>query len=298
MKKKSGNRNRSARDKQEPLGHGDHWRALGFEGEHLMQLLQLIAQEAEIKGEGPVPWPGETVQRLCHAELSWKELRLAILLGQIPQDEVLKALSAFPVLSRTSTWTLEVDEVCDSYGAFEGVVKATADTGHPLQWFDPYFARDADKWRQLGRVRVGLAGLALSMEPFDPKPIVVREGPRVEELRSELRAEGRLQEAADPELSVTYHTDQMRTLYSSFHDHHEFIGRVLRVAKTGLGSWIQGWRIEIECRHDDFNTGRSLPVYVFPPALGSFEVPKRGDLVSGLLWLQGQYQGPAQDMAC
>lgn len=292
MKKKSTSKSRkrkTSRKTGEPLGHGDHWQALGFEGDDLIRLLEEIAQAAsQVENLNP-PWPGAKMEKLVQMELPWKEISLSLLLGKPPKEESLHVLSAFPILSRTSAWKLKIDGVSDSYGPFEGVVNATADTGHPLQWFDPHFARNAAAWRAGGTVDVNLAGLALSMRRFDAEPYILHEGPRVEELRARLKAEGRHQEAADPQLSVTYGTETLRTIFSSFHDHHEFVGKVLRVAQTGLGSMVKGWRVELECRHDDHGTGRSLPVYVFPPALEAGYLPKKGDLVSGLLWLQGSY---------
>lgn len=282
---------KSAAAQPEPLGHGDHWAAMGFEDEALMRLIQEVAQAATVVHTLEAPWPDGEMEKLVQIELPWKEISLAIILGKPPKQEALNVLSAFPVLSQTTTWTLEIDEVSADYGPFEGVVKATADTGHPLQWFDPHFAQHAATWRAGGSARVGLAGLALSLERFDAEPILIKDGPRIKERRAELKAEGRLDEAKDPKLTVTYRTEKMRTLYSSFHDHHEFVGKVLRVAQTGLGSLVKGWRMELECRHDDHGTGRSLPVYVFPAALEKSYVPKRGDLVCGKLWLQGSYEG-------
>lgn len=298
MKKKSLSRastpqKKRASKKREPLGHGDHWAAMGFEGDALIRLIQEVANAATVLHPLEFPWPGARMEKLVQIELPWKEMSLTVILGKPPEKDELRILSAFPVLSRTTPWVLQIDEVGSDYGLYEGVVKATADTGHPLLWFDPHFAQNATSWRAGGRMQVGLAGMALSMKPYPADPFIIHEGPRVDELRTRLRAEGRAREADDPELSVTYEMDAMRTIFSSFHDHHEFVGKVLRVAKTGLGSLVTGWRIELECRHDDHGTGRSLPVYVFPPSLEEGYVPKRGDLVCGMLWLQGSYFGAA-----
>jgi hypothetical protein len=271
------------------LGHGDHWAALGLEGETLNFFLPEVARAATVVNQFPPPWPEEYFETLVQMELPQPEIIPALILGKSHKDEGFTVLSAFPILGRTTTWTLEIGKVLDSYGPFEGVVRAEADTGHSLQWFAPRFGKESVEWKRGGRVRVGLTGLALSIERFDADAIIIKEGPRVEERRIELRTEGRYTETDDPNLSMTYRTEELRTLFSSHHDHHEFVGRVLRVAKVKCGSLFKGWRMEVECRHDDHGTGASLPVYVFPPALAAGYTPKKGDLIQGMLWLQGTY---------
>ncbi len=278
-------------NKNEPLGHGDHWAALGLEGETLISLLTLTAQEATAMHDFQIPWPQIDFGRLVQLELPNREVIYSVILGKPRNEESLNLLSGFPILCHTSPWILEIFGVEDSYGPFEGVITANADTGHGLEWFAPRFGREAEEWRRGGRMKVGLSGLALSLERFTADPIVIKDGPRIAERREELNAEGRHDEANDPNLTVTFRTEEMRTLYSSFHDHHELVGQVLRVAKVRLAPGLQGWRLEVQCRHDENKTGSKIPLYVFPPALSDGYVPKRGDLIQGTIWLQGTHLG-------
>jgi hypothetical protein len=72
-------------------------------------------------------------------------------------------------------------------------------------------------------------------------------------------------------------------------DHHQIIGRVMSVTAIKPLPQFQGWRLEIECMPDEAASGWRLPVFVFPPALGSDAPPRKGDLVTGTVWLQGSW---------
>lgn len=269
------------------LGHGSHWEALGLEGEPLMQFLQGVVPHAGVVGEFPAPWPGEPCREIVQLELPQGSLAFAAIVGRNNPQQHFEVLSAFPILAHTTEWTVQVDGTSDCYGTVEGTVHGETATDHPLEWFAPRFGIEAAQWREPGRARVKLfAALALAIAPFDAEPIVVTEGPRIDELREELRAEGRHDEADRRDLSVTYETSMMRTIFSSFHDHHEFVGRVCGVRAIRPRPEIHGWRIDLECLPDD-TSERRLPLYVFAAALKNGYMPKRGDLVQGLAWLQG-----------
>lgn len=291
--KKAASTRQTKKSKPEPLGHGDHWEALGLKGDELIPFINTIWQGSRNGRPMPFPWPDEHFEQLFQTEYPQASLIFATLMGVPRKERVLDFISAFPILGHTNEWTLEVNEVLDTYGPYEGVISATVPSGHPLQWFAPYFGFEADQWRQLGKVRVALAGLALSLGKFAAEPIIVTEGPAIQIRRDELRAEGRHDEADDPQLSLTYHTDQMRTLFSSQHDHHEMIGKIIECVPIRPSKEFHGWRLEVECLPPDEGAEIRLPVYVFPPALVEGYTPRRGDLVQGSVWLQGRYVGPA-----
>lgn len=289
--KKPASKRRSKKSKPEPLGHGDHWHALGLHGDELLQFITTTWENSTDVRPMPFPWPGDRFEQLYQAENPQASLTFATLMGVPPQERVLAFISAFPILARTIEWTLQVNEVLDTYGPYEGAISATAPSGHPLQWFAPYFGFEADQWRQCGNVRVALAGLALRLEKFAAEPIIITEGPAIQLRRDELRAEGRHEEADDPHLSLTYHMDEMRTIYSSYHDHHEMIGKIIECAPIRPRAEFHGRRLEVECLPPDQKEGTRLPIYVFTPALADGYTPRRSDLVRGLVWLQGRYVG-------
>lgn len=156
--------------------------------------------------------------------------------------------------------------------------------------FAPRFGFEAADWQKPGPARVAFAALALELGRFAAEPIIIRDGPRIEERRAELRVEGRHAEADDPDLTVTFFTDMLRTFFSSFHDHHEFVGKIRRVRPICPRPEFTGWLLNLECLNNQPETGFIMPLYVFPDSLEEGYIPKRGDLVQGLAWLQGTWK--------
>lgn len=277
----------------EPLGHGDHWQALGMEGEPLIEYVHQLTEEVGEPRLFPAPWPGGEFSKIVLMSAPRASLCFVVLSGVNEQEGTLSLLSAFPELTRTEEWIVDVDGASADYGPYEGVVNATAAAGHGLCFFVPYFGLEAEHWKRQGLTRVALAGLALKLETFDAEPLRITEGPRVEEAKSELRAQGRDAEADDPDFHVTFYMDSLRSLYSLNQDHHQIFGRVLSVTPVKPLPQFRGWRLEVECMPDEAANGCRLPVYVFPPAIGSEAPPRKGDLVTGTVWLQGTWVAAA-----
>lgn len=51
---------------------------------------------------------------------------------------------------------------------------------------------------------------------------------------------------------------------------------------------FQGYILDVEVMPDHLKTGWKIPMYVFPSVLGKYE-PKKGDLIQGTAWLQGEW---------
>jgi hypothetical protein len=283
---------------EQPHGHGDHWQALGLEGDALIEYLEQLMKEADGPVFFPAPWAGAEYGKVIQMRAQCGSLCFVVLSGIDEERKILNLLSAFPTLTKTEEWVVDLEEVSASYGHYEGVVCAKAAAGHWLKFFAPFFGIEADHWRKKGLARVALAGLALKLEKFAAEPIKITAGPLVEEAKRELRAEGKIAEADDPDFHVTVEMDRMRTLYSLNHDHHQIIGRVMSATAIKPLPQFQGWRLEIECMPDEAASGCRLQVFVFPPALGSDAPPRKGDLVTGTVWLQGSWitGEPERDM--
>lgn len=283
-------------NKEKTLGHGDHWAALGVQmDDTLIRTITLPITHGNVAGKFSAPWPNAPCEDIIQYELPQDSLILVALEGLFPETNTLKFLSAFPVLIKTNEWIVQVSRPSDHYGAFEGIVQGKAASGHSLCWFAPRFGFEVDHWRTSGLARVAFAALALRVKHFKAKPIIIRDGLLVDQHREELRAQGRHEEADAPDLEVTIFTKGMRTFYSSFHDHHEFIGKVLRIRPIQPRPEFHGWLIDLECLNDEPETGWMMPLYVFPASLHDGSVPKRGDLVQGLAWLQGTWTAPASE---
>jgi hypothetical protein len=206
-------------------------------------------------------------------------------------------MSFFPVLELTNPWLLDIQEFSAAHGKFEGIVVARAASGHRFGLFATDFIRYAHDWNQRGLLNVAVSALAFRMEVFPAKPWVCTEGPRFEEEKARLRREGKHKEA-DELKSVSFPTDKLRGMNASrdiegdASDIAEIIGRIIRVREVAIDAWkkFSGWLLEIEVLPGKLRTGYVLPVYAFPPALEGY-VPKSGDLIQCLAWLQGKFLG-------
>ncbi len=279
--------------KPETLGHGDHWRAFGLGDDEIVPFLQFLTRQAEIEGKFPSPWPDAKYPGLAIFKWPQASLSFTTICGISTGRESLEFLSAFPVPTKTSEWLVKIDEILPAYGPYEGLVTGNTVTGHHIQWFAPAFHHDKDQWKPGALARVNFAAIALSLERYPAEPIVVTEGPFVEMRREELRAEGKHAEADAPGFSVTVHVDGLRTFYSTHHDHHEFVGKILSSTRIRPMAEFIGWRLEIECLPDSPACGSSLILYAFSASLEEGYIPRKGHLVHGIAWLQGQWHANA-----
>ncbi len=275
-----------------PLGHGGHWFAMGLEGDALLHFVMKTVRNNSFSSElRPTPWPDAAYPMLSRMEASHASLQIVALAGAGKGGASLTMLSAFPAFTRTSEWVIEIENSTDSYGPYEGTVTASAACGHEIEFFATDFEIEAENWRKPGLARVALAGLALDMVSYAAEPWVIREGPRVEEKKQELREAGRHAEADDPDFHVVLKSDALRTFFSMDDDEHMLIGRIMSVTAIKPLPSFQGWRLEIECLPDKIPSGHRLIVYVFPPAWKEAKPPRKGQLVEATIWLQGSWLG-------
>ncbi len=275
--------------KKSELGHGDHWQALGLETHDVIDYVQFLLDFTTNDHEFPAPWPNHKHKTLIQCEATQSDLIVQILLGKDDTDETLNLLSAYPSFKDRSNWLVNLTNCSDEYGSYEGLVAAQVPMGHPLKFFAIDFGSQRQEWSKLGVAKVAMTALALSIEPYAAEPMIIREGPRIEELQAELRAEGKHAEADDPDLHLTITMDQLRTIFPSHADHHHVFGRVISSKVIKAGSLPSGWRLMVECLPDDKEKNYVLPVYVFKNALGKFPPFKKGDLIEATVWLQGRW---------
>lgn len=280
-------------EKPEPLGHGDHWQALGLVDDEIPAFLEVLLREADVTARCSTPWPDAAYSELVVLQYPQESLSFTTLCGISSEQKSLVFLTAFPVPTKTTEWLVEIEEILPSYGPYEGLVTGRAVTGHHIQWFAPAFHHDKDQWKPGALARVNFSAIALSIEPYPADPIILTEGPFVEQSREELRAEGKQEEADDPNFSITVHTDALRTFYSTTHDHHQFVGKILSATRICPRPEFTGWRLEIECLPDSPSTDSTLTLYAFSASLQNGYTPHKNDLVLGSAWLQGQWLADA-----
>jgi tetratricopeptide (TPR) repeat protein len=285
------------------LGHGDHWRALdnntddtAYEKEWAKEassFIENLIKKGKDTHTRKSPWKKTLKNDLTqHFYKTGKTIDFTTILTKGEEDSFV-FLSAFPSFAHTCTWILDVQSVSNAYGDCEGLISGRTANDHCLEWFAPDFLRYANDWSQLGLTKVSVSGLALQLEFNEAKPWVFKSGHCLEEERQRLRNEGKIEEAQKLK-SVSIPTDEIRTFFTDFHDHAFLAGRILELRKITTKTWknLSGYLLEIEVLANELPTGYILPVYAFPAALGDY-VPKKGDLVTGTIWLQGKFMGKA-----
>ena len=260
----------------------------------MMSLVEEALREGIPCGQFPPPWPGSDFAEVMLLEQKKLPLVFATLVGMSADRQRNELVSAFPVLTETEEWIVQVNASLANYGPHEGMIEGDFSHGAPLRWFAPRFGLEREQWRHNGLACVALAALALRLEPFKAEPIIVKEGDMVKMERKRLREEGRVEESENPDLSVTVLIDQLRMFAATGYDNHEFVGKIERVRAIQPRPELAGWIVDVEIHHDQPATGWRMPVYVFPAAAGDYR-PKRGDLVQGIAWLQGQFVRPADE---
>lgn len=120
-------------EETETLGHGDHWAAVGLAGEGIVKLLPALIQNAKLAGSFAPPWPDEVFAKLFQVEDSYDPLQIAILIGHNEKEQTNEVISFYPVLPATSEWTLDVQEISNCYGPYEGVIVAETGSGPTLK---------------------------------------------------------------------------------------------------------------------------------------------------------------------
>ena len=268
------------------LGHGDHWSALYLDWDAgIEERVEGMFKEGLPKARFTAPWPDAEIVQMLRFEISGQSLALTCLVGVVSDEKMLRFLSCFPRLLVTEPWTLEVTELSEAYGFAEGMVVMEVEDGGELRAFAPLFGEERARWPSSGKLSVQLAGLALNLAIYPAEPFRITEGPLLALERERLRTEN------DPEAEtldhVMVHADSLRTLYcGDENDHAGLVGRIERVtALESSGKIPGGWLLHIEVQPDERPSGRILPVYAFPPALGDYR-PQVGDLVQGTVWVQ------------
>jgi hypothetical protein len=289
-------KNKKSRNKsiREPLGHGDHWQAIfprwNSHPEKTQQFITRLCKEATPRAKFLTPWPRPELDFNVIIRLAYESphFETAVLLGISPSNKTLNFLSTYPVLAGRNIWQLKPAQISDAYGPFEGFISFELPSGACINCFSTHFGEEKERWENAKKpVPVQMTALALELKRFDAKPIRVDAGPLLEETRKELRDEGKHEEA-DALDHVMLSTDEMRTLYCEDTDHASMVGRITGLKKLErVDIFPPGYQLEVEVLPDYDQGWRNITVFAYLPSLGAY-TPKKGDLVQGVVWLQGK----------
>ena len=107
---------------------------MGLGGDALRHfVMETVRNNAFSRELIPTPWPNADYPKLSRMEASHASLRVVGLAGKKGDENSLTMLSAFPAFTRTSEWVIEIEDVTDAYGPYEGLVIASVASGHCIE---------------------------------------------------------------------------------------------------------------------------------------------------------------------
>lgn len=277
------------------MGHGNHWECLGGTAEErVTQLIPLICTKGEV---------GQAIKRTAKwfdreeaAEESIVSLTypanplrgMAILVTDTPKKHT-GLFTAFPYAAAGDKRRLKILEIRDWGNEVEGeLLCETADGGAVVGFFDTHFYLNREKYEAGGEYDFELAGLIYQARCTNDETIEVTDQ---KVLAERYAAYGeRPERLSDGSLPAqTIHLAGMTGLcpVDKFPDDAEFYCVIGEVSEFEL----EGMRIvKITPKFEDEDIRKTpLPGVIFGAAVLFRDgyVPKRGDSIGGLLWVQG-----------
>lgn len=277
----------------EPLGHGDHWISVDATPDETVEMIMKDFSNGSLLGSYPAPWKTASDTRIVQTRYKSGDIYHDVISGKDSREERPRLLSAFPCFPGGDPWEIRIVAVHDFYGEWEGVIEGETSMGHPLMWFAPRFGFERTLWipGQISRVR--LCGLALSIDVFEQESGTVLNADLPPDVREWMQGDGQADgDESHPEaFELSY--DDLRTVYSSYYDHHVFVGHIVEVSPVSSGEGRHGWKLDVACMPEDAHCGKGiLPLWVFSSALADDDptLPSEGLHIEGTLWLTGEWE--------
>lgn len=278
-------------------GHGNHWETLYTLEKLTSEVISRDLQDSKLVSEHPCV---DVVNGTDRSEsvycLRWGGDRIAhdLLVVSNAQSESHEFFSAYPVALDGIRHTLELDHFAPwPYGieawAYGNVTKG----GLPLCFFDTQYYAGSAAYQPGQMLEVSLAAWAYSLHPITLRKFEIKEGPLWQMERQRRLDEGDPEE--DANLPVDIHMTGASIFLPRFGkvapDEAEYQG-VISAVDTIAHDGQLVYRLEMVVARPDDDEFK-LAVYASEHVLDSY-VPRLGEDVQGVLWLQGQIIGLQQ----
>lgn len=284
------NENIDEEPQQEEWGHGEHWKAifLRWDEKYSAAFLSQLYQNAQSAKASVMPWPQQEYASMFRMGYYTSGCEFVLLVGMLPEQKVMHMLSSYPMFAGENVWQLKPTQLTSEYGLYEGCVSFELPWEAPLKCFCPLFGEESTQWKSAtSEVAVKISALAMELKHYPAEPIRVDRGPLLEMERQSLRDEGKHAEA-DALDHIMVGTDALRMLAGGATDHASLVGKIVGLKKLEATDLMpSGYQLEVEALPDYGQDWRNITVFAYLPSLGAY-VPKEGDLVQGILWLQAR----------
>jgi tetratricopeptide (TPR) repeat protein len=278
----------------EGITHGSHWGTLLPNASELMTILPGMIKKSVTDAEGPeIPLAelgfckfSESAGIIYHQDgEETTPVESMTILGLMHGKDKLELCTAFPKLKTGTLVEFEVIVVQEWMNGLEATAEVELNDEQRISFFIPDYYMDRKLIKANHNFMVELAGFCYEMNKFEPVTFNIDAGPLLEEHKERLRKEGK----SDAIESVPVHMNEdtnnfCRQIFSDVDDDIEFIGKIKSVRPFKfLGN--DCFEIVIKFNEERYK-GIKLPIYIGAHKLDDY-IPKVGDTVQGVLWLQG-----------
>ncbi len=290
----------NSQDDDEPSGgpgHGNHWETLYTLEKLTSEVISRDLQDSKLVSEHPcVDVVNGTDRTESVACLRWGDGRIAhdLLVVSNALSESREFFSAYPVALDGIRHTLELDHFAPwPYGIEAWAYGNVTQGGLPLCFFDTQYYAESATYQPGQMLEVSLAAWAYTLQPISLRKFEIKEGPLWEMTRQRRLDDGESEEEAAQ--AVDIHMTGASIFLPRFGkvapDEAEYQG-VISAVDTIAHDGQLVYRLEMVVARPDDDAFK-LAVYASEHVLDGY-VPRLGEDVQGVLWLQGQIIGLQQ----
>jgi hypothetical protein len=290
----------NSQDDDEPSdgpGHGNHWETLYTLEKLTSEVINRDLQDSKLISEHPcVDVVNDTDRTEAVFCLRWGDDRIAhdLLVVSNAQSESRQFFSAYPVALDGIRYTLELDHFAPwPYGIEAWAYGNVTQGGLPLCFFDTQYYAGSATYQTGQMLEVSLAAWAYTLQPISLRKFEIKEGPLWEMARQRRLDDGESEEEAAQ--AVDIHMTGASIFLPRFGkvapDEAEYQG-VISAVDTIAHDGQLVYRLEMVVARPDDDAFK-LAVYASEHVLDGY-VPRLGEDVQGVLWLQGQIIGLQQ----
>lgn len=278
-------------------GHGNHWDALCGIDRYMSEKIVRDIQESKLLDHYPCMDVTNGSDRAEEVTcLRWGNERIAhnVLLVSDSSRDSRFLFSAYPVLLDGMRHAVELDHFNSwEYGIEAWAYGRVTTESVSICFFDTRYYAGSTAYQPGQRLEVSLAGLAYFLRPIQIRSFEIKEGPFWEIQRQQRLEDGESEEeAARPvEIHMTGASLFLPRHAEDSQDEAQFQGVIEAIDRFEFDG--QGvYRLEMVVMRPGEDEFR-LPVFVTEHVLDGY-VPRLGEDVEGLLWLQGHILGLAE----
>lgn len=282
-------------------GHGSHWKAIYGDALDVHVVIARGCEDGKLIDHYPcMDVANETERAEAVSCLRWGD-------GKIVEDMLVVSdskkadrflFSGYPVVLDGIRHTVQVERIESWEYGIEGWLHVrVTDEEVSLAFFDTRFYAGSAEIQAGERIDVMLAGIAYSLEPLRQTSIEINEGPFWEMEKQRRLDEGKSpEEAAKPVKLMLSGMSAFFPRSGDECDDAEFAGVIDDIQSFQHGE-IAMYRLEVVVLRPGDESFR-LPIFVSEVVLNGY-VPRLGEDVRGLMWVQGYVVGKSGDtMRC